>query len=74
MVAQRKLRIAVIGAGASGILAVIKLRAAGLDDVTVFEKASALGGTWRDNRYPGLTCDVPSHHTSVRPVRKSSRI
>lgn len=60
-IGRRKLRIAVIGAGASGILAVIRMRAAGIDDVTVFEKASSLGGTWRDNRYPGLTCDVPSH-------------
>ncbi len=56
----RRLRIAVIGAGASGLMAVIKLREAGFDDVTVFEKASSLGGTWRDNRYPGIACDVPS--------------
>jgi cation diffusion facilitator CzcD-associated flavoprotein CzcO len=54
-------RVAVIGAGASGILATIKLREAGVSDVTVFEKAADLGGTWRDNRYPGITCDVPSH-------------
>ena len=57
----RKLRVAIIGAGASGILALIKMREAGIHDVTVFEKADELGGTWRDNRYPGLTCDVPSH-------------
>jgi cation diffusion facilitator CzcD-associated flavoprotein CzcO len=57
---ERFLRIAVIGAGASGIMAAIKLREAGQTDVTVFEKASSLGGTWRDNRYPGLSCDVPS--------------
>lgn len=57
----RPLRIAVIGAGASGVMAVIKLREAGYDDVVVFEKADDLGGTWRDNRYPGLTCDVESH-------------
>ena len=59
--AARSLRIAVIGAGASGLLAAIKLREAGYDDVVVFEKADDLGGTWRDNRYPGLTCDVESH-------------
>lgn len=58
---ERKLRVAIIGAGASGIMALIKMREAGYDDVTVFEKAADLGGTWRDNRYPGLTCDVPSH-------------
>jgi cyclohexanone monooxygenase len=42
-------------------MSVIKLREAGIHDVTVFEKAAELGGTWRDNRYPGLSCDVPSH-------------
>lgn len=60
MTSNRKLRIAVIGAGASGLMSVIKLREAGFDDVCVFEKASSLGGTWRDNRYPGIACDVPS--------------
>ena len=58
---MRKLRIAIIGGGAGGIMSVIKLREAGIDDVTVFEKAGDIGGTWRDNSYPGLTCDVPSH-------------
>ncbi|HOA92711.1 MAG TPA: NAD(P)/FAD-dependent oxidoreductase [Quisquiliibacterium sp.] len=61
MTEPRKLRIAVIGAGASGIMAVVKLREAGHTDVHVFERASDIGGTWRDNRYPGITCDVPSH-------------
>lgn len=56
----RNLRVAVIGAGAAGILTLIKLKEAGYQDVVAFEKASDLGGTWRDNRYPGLTCDVPS--------------
>lgn len=56
------LRVVVIGAGMSGLLAAIKLREAGFDDVTVYEKAARLGGTWRDNTYPGLACDVPSHH------------
>jgi cation diffusion facilitator CzcD-associated flavoprotein CzcO len=45
----------------SGILAAIKLREAGFDDVVVYEKADRLGGTWRENTYPGVTCDVPSH-------------
>ena len=57
---RRNLRIAIIGAGASGIMAAIKLREGGYPDPVVFEKASDLGGTWRDNRYPGLTCDVAS--------------
>ncbi len=58
---SRALRIAVIGAGMAGILSVIKLREAGHTDLTVFEKADRLGGTWRENSYPGIACDVPSH-------------
>ena len=54
-------RIVVIGAGMAGILAAIKLREAGYDDFVIYEKADRLGGTWRENEYPGLTCDVPSH-------------
>ena len=38
-----------------------RLRAAGVDDFVILEKASRLGGTWRENVYPGLTCDVPAH-------------
>ncbi len=56
------LKVAVIGAGMSGILAALKLREAGYTEVRIFEKAARLGGTWRDNTYPGLTCDVPSQH------------
>ncbi len=58
---KRSPRVAVIGAGMSGILTAIKLKEAGIADFTVYEKAGALGGTWRDNTYPGLCCDVPSH-------------
>lgn len=58
--ATHKLKYAVVGAGMAGILAAIKLKEAG-EDFTVFEKARQIGGTWRDNRYPGLTCDVPAH-------------
>jgi len=54
-------RIAIIGAGMSGIAAVILLRKAGYTDLTVYEKEAEIGGTWRDNRYPGLSCDVPSY-------------
>jgi cyclohexanone monooxygenase len=56
-------------------MAVIKLRAAGHADVTVFEKAADLGGTWRDNRYPGLTCDVASlaYRFSFAPNAEWSR-
>ena len=58
---QKQPRIAIIGAGISGILVGIKLSERGLTDYTLYEKAETLGGTWRDNRYPGIACDVPSH-------------
>jgi cation diffusion facilitator CzcD-associated flavoprotein CzcO len=45
----------------AGILAAVKLQEAGLTDFTVYEKADRLGGTWRENSYPGIACDVPSH-------------
>ena len=57
----RPLRFAVIGAGMAGILGAIKLTEAGYTDFTVYEKADEVGGTWRENTYPGLSCDVPSH-------------
>lgn len=60
-VRHEPLRVAVIGAGMAGILCAIKLREAGIADVTVYEKADRVGGTWRENTYPGLSCDVPSH-------------
>jgi len=56
----RQPRIAIIGAGMSGIAAVVKLQRAGYTDLTVYEKADRVGGTWRENTYPGLSCDVPS--------------
>ena len=55
------MRCAVIGAGMAGILSAVKLSEAGLTDFTVFEKADRVGGTWRENTYPGVCCDVPSH-------------
>ena len=57
----RALRFAIIGAGMAGILSAIKLTEAGITDFTVYEKADRVGGTWRENTYPGLSCDVPSH-------------
>lgn len=53
--------VAIIGAGMTGILVAIKLREAGIDDITILEKADRLGGTWRENTYPGVACDVPAH-------------
>ncbi len=54
-------RFAVIGGGMAGILSAIKLQEAGFTDFSVYEKSDALGGTWRENTYPGVACDVPSH-------------
>lgn len=54
-------RIAIIGSGFSGIGMGIRLNRAGVTDFVVLERADELGGTWRDNHYPGLCCDVPSH-------------
>ncbi|KAB2345527.1 flavin-containing monooxygenase [Actinomadura rudentiformis] len=53
-------RVVIVGAGMSGLCMAIALRRAGVRDFTIYEKAGAVGGTWRDNTYPGLTCDVPS--------------
>lgn len=53
--------VVVIGAGLSGVCAAIQLKNAGVANFQVFEKAADVGGTWRDNRYPGVACDVPSH-------------
>jgi cation diffusion facilitator CzcD-associated flavoprotein CzcO len=52
---------AIVGAGMAGILSAIKLIEAGFSDIAIFEKADEVGGTWRENRYPGVACDVPSH-------------
>jgi len=55
------LRFVIVGGGMAGILAAIKLHEAGFTDITIYEKADRLGGTWRENTYPGISCDVPSH-------------
>lgn len=53
--------VVVIGAGFAGIGMGIRLRRRGIDSFLVLERADSLGGTWRDNTYPGVACDVPSH-------------
>ena len=50
----------IVGAGISGLAAAIKLRKEGYTDFKIIEKASQVGGTWRENTYPGCGCDVPS--------------
>ncbi|MFD8317108.1 flavin-containing monooxygenase [Kitasatospora purpeofusca] len=54
-------RVAVIGSGFGGLGAGVRLRRAGITDFVVLERADSVGGTWRDNSYPGCACDVPSH-------------
>ena len=54
------MRALVIGAGVAGLVAAVRLGELGAD-VVVVEKADRLGGTWRENTYPGIACDVPSH-------------
>ncbi|MEE2692932.1 MAG: NAD(P)/FAD-dependent oxidoreductase [Pseudomonadota bacterium] len=57
----RQPRIAILGAGFSGMGMAIALKKRGLDNFTIYEKADDVGGTWRENVYPGVACDVPSH-------------
>lgn len=56
----RQPRVVIIGAGVAGIAAAHTFMRAGLTDVTICEKGTDVGGVWHWNRYPGLTCDVPS--------------
>jgi cation diffusion facilitator CzcD-associated flavoprotein CzcO len=53
--------IAIVGSGFGGIGLAIKLKQAKMNSFTIFEQANEVGGTWRDNTYPGAACDVPSH-------------
>lgn len=53
-------RVAIIGAGFAGLGLAHRLREAGIDDLVLLERGDEVGGTWRDNRYPGCQCDVPS--------------
>jgi cation diffusion facilitator CzcD-associated flavoprotein CzcO len=53
--------LVIVGSGFAGICMAVKLKEAGYHDFVILEKAGELGGTWRDNTYPGCACDVPSH-------------
>ncbi len=55
-----KASIAIIGSGFSGLCLGIKLKESGFENFIIFEKAEQLGGTWRENVYPGAECDIPS--------------
>ncbi len=54
-------RLLIIGSGFGGLGMAIQLQKAGIEDFLLLEKAAEVGGTWRDNSYPGAACDVPSH-------------
>lgn len=54
------MQVAIIGAGVAGICQAVKLLETGIE-FTIYEKAGDIGGTWRDNTYPGCSCDVPLH-------------
>jgi cation diffusion facilitator CzcD-associated flavoprotein CzcO len=64
-------RIAILGAGVAGLCMAIRLKLAGIESFTIFEKSDGVGGTWRDNTYPGASCDVPSHLYSYSFAPKS---
>ena len=66
-------RVAIVGAGMSGLCMGEAIKKSGLEGFTIYEKADEVGGTWRENRYPGLTCDVPSrfYSFSFAPNRRA---
>jgi cation diffusion facilitator CzcD-associated flavoprotein CzcO len=53
--------VVIVGAGFSGLGAAIQLKRAGIHDLVLLDRGATVGGTWRDNTYPGAACDVPSH-------------
>lgn len=58
---SNNVHVAIVGAGFSGLGMAIRLKQLGQHDFVVLEKAADIGGTWRDNTYPGCACDIPSH-------------
>jgi cation diffusion facilitator CzcD-associated flavoprotein CzcO len=54
-------RVAIVGTGFSGLGLAIRLKQRGMENFVILERADDVGGTWRDNTYPGCACDVPSH-------------
>ncbi|MEO1687213.1 MAG: NAD(P)/FAD-dependent oxidoreductase, partial [Pseudomonadota bacterium] len=61
MSAEHVTDILILGAGFSGLAMAMEARRRGFDDISILEKADDVGGTWRENTYPGVACDVPSH-------------
>lgn len=67
----RHVEVAIAGAGFGGLCMAVKLKLAGIDDFVILEKAGEVGGTWRDNTYPGAECDVQSHMYSYSFATKA---
>ena len=61
----RHVDILIVGSGFSGLCLAVRLRQARQDSFLIIEKEADIGGTWRDNRYPGCACDIPSHLYSL---------
>src|SRR5580698_927667 len=72
MIETIRTRVVIIGAGFSGLAVAIGLLKRGVRDFIILEKASQLGGTWRENTYPGCACDVPSLLYSYSFARKAN--
>jgi cation diffusion facilitator CzcD-associated flavoprotein CzcO len=62
----------IIGAGFTGLGAAIKLKQAGVEDIVIAERCDRVGGSWRDNTYPGVACDIPSLLYSFSFVKNPS--
>lgn len=72
---RERVGVCIVGAGFSGLAALIELRRAGVDDLVVIERDEQIGGAWRDNTYPGCACDVKSrlYELQVAPWAHWSR-
>lgn len=65
MTTHRETDLLIIGAGFSGLIMAMQARKSGIRDIVILEKAQDVGGTWRENTYPGVACDIPSHLYSM---------
>lgn len=64
-VMKQDYEVGIVGAGFAGVIAALRLKRAGRESFVIFERAKEVGGTWRDNIYPGCACDVPSKLYSI---------
>lgn len=60
-VANKTSAVLIVGAGFAGLGMAIRLQQAGIEDIVILERSNEVGGTWRDNSYPGAACDIPSN-------------